>query len=433
MNVDRRSIFARFLRSVLPLSLIFLSTASLPGVNLFASLDRVSTRDLASIFPDRPPAIDGKVSAGEWSAADSMPVNGGMLFVQNDVSNLYIFFDLPNDTQYAPVNYDLSVSAAKTDSGNINPNDKATYHFIFEHKGIANCLFRRVAHSQQKHCVSPVSQATSGFGATTLGQAPHLFWEAAISLPEISATVSDSVDLCVQSSPVQAGVDLNQLAGAGSICPQIVRIQLARPQFKLLVLAHSDFLGALEPLKIHKDETGMPAYVQSWQSLARSYYTRGVDDAERIKVAIADYQRFAGIKYVMLVGDASHFPVRYAITDHDNENNHGGWTFIPSDYYYADLYQPGGRALNTWDANRDGYFGELDTQDSPDGMNVDGAGLAPTLAVGRVPAASAAEVTTYVNKVNAMKAAPTRPGGQKVHYSSVRPIGCRRLARLLIK
>ena len=171
----------------------------------------------------------------------------------------------------------------------------------------------------------------------------------------------------------------------------------------LLIISHEDFLDELLPLVEWKNGTDMPTILVSWQTFDTSY--SGVDTPERIKRGIADYEQRYGIKYVMLVGDAHNFPVRYQITDRPEirDTAIGPVTlaigaYYGSDLYYADLYAESGN-FDSWDFDGDGYFGELWGEYYSGPINQDQINLIPDVAVGRVPASDEAEVTNYVNKV----------------------------------
>ena len=85
-----------------------------------------------------------------------------------------------------------------------------------------------------------------------------------------------------------------------------------------------------------------------------------------------------------------------------------GWAV--SDLYYANLYRPipdwPYQGFDTWDGNHNGLYGEIEWNPDPNNcapnckaLNNDQIGYLANVAVGRVPAATAAEVTCYVNKV----------------------------------
>jgi len=137
----------------------------------------------------------------------------------------------------------------------------------------------------------------------------------------------------------------------------------------------------------------------SWQILDEDY--TGSDEPERIKRGIADYQERFGIEYVMLVGDAHNFPVRYQITDRPQTIQDvlvSVGAYYACDLYYADLYDEDGN-FDTWDYDGNRYYGELWGEHYSGPINHDRINMIPDVALGRVPASSEAEVTNYVNKV----------------------------------
>ncbi|MFO8240346.1 MAG: C25 family cysteine peptidase, partial [Dissulfuribacterales bacterium] len=183
--------------------------------------------------------------------------------------------------------------------------------------------------------------------------------------------------------------------------PEISGIYEFLVPFDLLVIAHEDFLDELVPLKTHKDYTDVPTRIYSWQDLVDRFADQGRDDPERIKKAIAAFRQGCNIKYVMLVGDVDRFPVRYCMI---YDPTHWGDGYAPADLYYADLYDSSGTTFDDWDGDGDGIFCEMLAGSWTPGstlasINLDGMDLYPDVAVGRIPASTEAEVTTYVNKV----------------------------------
>ncbi|MBN2232282.1 MAG: hypothetical protein JW781_05615 [Deltaproteobacteria bacterium] len=171
--------------------------------------------------------------------------------------------------------------------------------------------------------------------------------------------------------------------------------------FDLLIIADEDFLDALEPLREHKNHTDLVTRVYSWQDLVARFRDQGRDDPERLKKAIASFRQGCGIRFVMLVGDCDRLPVRYCLT---HDPTHWGDGYVPSDLYYADLFTADGTTFDDWDGDGDGIFGELQAGTWTPGstlndINLDGMDLYPDVALGRVPASTAAEVATYVDKV----------------------------------
>ena len=198
--------------------------------------------------------------------------------------------------------------------------------------------------------------------------------------------------------------------------PNLLARGVTRPQ-RLLIIAPDEFMSALQPLVEHKNQSGMPTIAVSIASLIP--YFQGVDDPETIKKAIHYAYENLSTRYVMLVGDAHCFPVRYMFM-HNLSQPYGGdpnntsismpvdGDYIPSDLYYANLYHHTGAypvlangAFDNWDENGNGWYNEA-TWGDPDPFihsNPDHVDGYPDVSVGRVPAHSAQDVTAFVNKV----------------------------------
>jgi hypothetical protein len=210
--------------------------------------------------------------------------------------------------------------------------------------------------------------------------------------PMVLSVIALAFSLAIGSLPSQAQAT-NPFSGVAS------------PK-RLLIIAPGTFMSAVQPLVQHKDATGMPTVAVSISSLTA--YFPGVDAPERIKRGIQYAHENLSTEYVMLVGDAHWFPVRYEFMQGLGSPLVDG-DYIPSDLYYANLYHhvvfsvfgvqlvlPDG--FDNWDANDNRKYNEgvwLQVP-NPNPDNVDGY---PDVAVGRVPAHSAADVTTFVNKV----------------------------------
>jgi hypothetical protein len=186
----------------------------------------------------------------------------------------------------------------------------------------------------------------------------------------------------------------------------------------LLILAPEAFMQALAPLVQHKNNTGMSALAVSVESLSTSFV--GADSPEQIKRAIQYAHEKLKTKYVMLVGDAQSFPVRYFFLQstiyYPNTTVpipcDAPGDFVQSDLYYASLYHHTGTyphvktgAFDNWDKNGDGLYNESSitgtatpVQQGPtyNPDNVDGY---PDLSVGRVPAGTVQNVVDFVNKI----------------------------------
>ncbi len=97
----------------------------------------------------------------------------------------------------------------------------------------------------------------------------------------------------------------------------------------------------------------------------------GSDLAEKIRNFLIDKYPASewAIKYVLIIGNSSDIPMRKCWPDSEWHTNYQYYNPVPTDYYYADL-------TGDWDADGDGYFGELG-EDSMD--------FAPEVYVGRIP------------------------------------------------
>lgn len=208
---------------------------------------------------------------------------------------------------------------------------------------------------------------------------------------------------------------------------------MVAPQ-SLLIVTPDAFMPALLPLVQHKNQSGMATVAVSISSL--SPFFKGVDDPETIKNAIAYAHENLSTQYVMLVGDAHWFPVRFQFMHNGGRGispsygnvpyTEGGipipcnmgpgkgnpGDFFPSDLYYANLYHHFGEypalakgTFDNWDGNGNGLYNEGTWLDPsallppPEGSNPDKIDGFPDVAVGRIPAHGVADVTTYVNKI----------------------------------
>jgi hypothetical protein len=162
----------------------------------------------------------------------------------------------------------------------------------------------------------------------------------------------------------------------------------------LLILVPADLAAPLEKLRKHKVRTGVPTRIVTLEKVYKTGYAG--DEAEQVKRCVADHYQSERCRYVLLVGDADVFPVRY--TTYDREDA-AAWNtaFFPTDLYYACLYRPNGD-FDTWDGNDNGHYGELHGETRTGAINVDDVSLLPQVAVGRVPASTRADVDTFVGK-----------------------------------
>lgn len=162
----------------------------------------------------------------------------------------------------------------------------------------------------------------------------------------------------------------------------------------LLIITPEAFAAPLKELQEHKTRTGLPTRVVTLESI----YSKGFagDEAEQVKRCIVNHYRDSLCRFVMLVGDADIFPVRYTSTDRADPKAHDT-AFYPTDLYFAALHRPD-NSFDTWDNNHNGYYGELRGESGTGPINVDDVSLVPAVAIGRVPASTVDEVERYVEK-----------------------------------
>jgi Peptidase family C25 len=392
--------------------LAFPSAGSAGPAQRFAGVQFVPEITIDSATPARPPLINGLLSTGEWAGADQYPLPHGTLLVLNDNLSLYLLIDLTADThQDSPPAYPddfFSLTFDVNSNGLIDSGVDLLFGFAYG--SYTPCVQKYLGPNSWGTCQPTDSTFTAGFGPTPLSATSHRYFEVAISRSEISPSASLvprpdlpylpwTVHIGLRTASPTPSFDDLVPAGHTTSFANLVSIELDHPEVMLLILGHQDDLNALQSLKVHKDYTAMPSYVLGWQQVVAAYHSWGRDDPERIKKALAAHEQYADTRFAMLVGDANRFPMRYTITDREDDNHRADWAFYSGDIYYADLYEADNATYESWDANDDGYFGELHGEQLTGTVNVDQVDLNPDIAVGRVPASTTAEVTTYINKV----------------------------------
>jgi len=154
--------------------------------------------------------------------------------------------------------------------------------------------------------------------------------------------------------------------------------------YDLLIIAPQEWMNDIQPLVEHKEKYGIKTKVVS---IGEAESGQGSDDAERIKYFIKHEIERDGIKYVLLVGDSSIFPVRYSYADDGEEEK-----FV-TDLYYADIYDANG-GFSSWDTNGNGKYGEYDKNGE-----IDSVDLYPDVYVGRLACNNKNELDTAIKKI----------------------------------
>jgi hypothetical protein len=152
----------------------------------------------------------------------------------------------------------------------------------------------------------------------------------------------------------------------------------AQAATEYLIVTTDELAPAFQGLADQRALGGLATEVVTVESIV-AQGVAGRDVPERIRSYIQSIYAQGSLRFVVLGGDTDQVPARFV---HDELYPMWG-TEIPTDLYFAALD-------GDWDADGDGVFGEFD---------VDAADMDPELAVGRVPARSAAEAGQYVAKV----------------------------------
>ena len=179
-----------------------------------------------------------------------------------------------------------------------------------------------------------------------------------------------------------------------------------RPEPLLVVLTPQAFAAELSGFVAWKRAHGLGVEVATLEAVTAG---PGGDDAEKVKRWLfARKQAVPALRYVLLVGDADVFPVRYMVLDRVTEAAFD-YAFYPSDLYYADLQKADG-AFEDWNGARDGfharYFGEVRGEKHKQGeINFDAIDYQPELAVGRWPVSTPEEVRRVAAKTLAYERA----------------------------
>ena len=161
-------------------------------------------------------------------------------------------------------------------------------------------------------------------------------------------------------------------------------------KYDMVVIAPSEFLDDLQPLKEYKDESGRATILVSLDDIFDGTYfaVEGRDDQEKIKYFIKNALEEWNIECVLLAGGENYIPVRISHVPDRYEDS-----FI-SDLYYADIYR-GSSIFCSWDYNDNDIFGEFDD----DLGNIDRVDLRPDVQLGRLNFRGLNEVSGVVNKI----------------------------------
>ncbi len=165
------------------------------------------------------------------------------------------------------------------------------------------------------------------------------------------------------------------------------------PGTDMVIIGPEGMRETAAPLAAHKTSTGLDTIYVSLDDIYNSVYftVTGSNNQEKIKYFIKNALDTWDITYVLLAGDSDKCPVRYAwVPDgfDDNGANKLDGADVPSDAYYADIYNSTGQFCD-WNANGNSRYGE----------EKDECDLFYDVYVGRLPAGSNAELSDMVNDI----------------------------------
>ena len=193
--------------------------------------------------------------------------------------------------------------------------------------------------------------------------------------------------LSIQLYPVKYLPGLNKIEYVDKIKVKVEYIlpqsQITFPDiYDLLIITPSQYTDDLNLLAEHKNNHGVSTKLVKLEEINGL----GRDKQEQIKYFIKESIENWGIKYVLLVGSKTKMPVRYT---YPMDLFFGK---IPTDLYYADVYDSNG-SFSSWDSNNNDVFGENTI------LYSDEVDLYPDVSLGRLYCRDNSEVIDVVNKI----------------------------------
>ena len=157
--------------------------------------------------------------------------------------------------------------------------------------------------------------------------------------------------------------------------------------YDLLIISPDIFFSSLEKFVNHKISHGINTYIKDVAEIYNEF--SGRDEQEKIKYYIKYAIENFDISYVLLVGSLNHIPIRTTFVGwHHSEMD------IPTDLYYADIYDENGDFC-TWDSNNNGIFGEYNWDDG----KIDDVDLYADVYLGRIPCERNFDLNLVIRKI----------------------------------
>jgi len=148
--------------------------------------------------------------------------------------------------------------------------------------------------------------------------------------------------------------------------------------YDYVIITTDELKDSLNNFMQWKESLGYSIKIVTTSWIESNY--NGKDLQEKIKNFLIDKYQQWEIDYVLIVGSRNKIPMRECYPLYDiHEDDY----MIPTDYYYADLN-------GNWDADKDGYFGEIMQDD---------VNFYPEVYVGRIPSDNADKVTSICQHI----------------------------------
>ena len=211
-----------------------------------------------------------------------------------------------------------------------------------------------------------------------------------------NAVFNRSIVITIGGRTVAEANLLTEITGAARPDEYTARSALGDSEVEVVdyvIITTADLAEPLDSLAAYKTSTGYNTEVVLIDYITASF--AGWDDAEKLRSYLIEFHAQGG-RYVLLAGDETKLPIRYAYHWATDEVPYLGDQQI-CDLYFADL-------TGEWDVDDDGVWGERG-DDLPD--------IIPELNVGRLPFNCVEEAANYVNKLIAYE---TNPGEGEVDY-----------------
>jgi len=157
---------------------------------------------ISSTFVTTPPTIDGTAGAAEWAGPVSYVFGHGDALFRNDASNLYVLLDVTADTTPdagSPFDY-FRLAFDVNHNGVEDPNVDVEYGLCNTVNDFTRSLF--LGSCSTTGCGSTTGSLAYGFGPTPASATSHTFWEIAIPLSELGASLGSTLGVQLRAASI---------------------------------------------------------------------------------------------------------------------------------------------------------------------------------------------------------------------------------------